>query len=98
MDLFPDAKPCRRPAGPTVVPWTCDADVPPGISAVARRLGARVVRSIRGLVVVVLGDGRTCWLNRRGEQTGRDSMGQPVPFLDDVPWGRASVSEQVRAA
>lgn len=98
MDLDLTGGTCRKPAAPTVVAWTCDANVPAGIRAVAEQLGARACRIVRGLIVVVLRDERCCWLNFQGEQTGRDSMGAAVPILEDVPWPMASVAERTRAA
>lgn len=87
----------RTPRRETVVPWESDVAVPAGIRKVAQQLGARGCYARMGRVVVVLGDGRECWLNMQGEQTGQSPHGA-VPILEDVPWPMASTTERTRAA
>lgn len=72
--------------------------VPIGIAKEADRLGAVLCESRIDRIIVVLADGRECWLNRQGEQTGRAPGGRVVAIWDDVPWPMASVSERTRAA
>lgn len=50
----------RRPLASVVIAWECDAGVPPGIGTVARKLGARGCYLRRGVICVLLGDGREC--------------------------------------
>jgi hypothetical protein len=95
VSLFPDLE-GRRAVKPAVVSWSCDVGVPVGIRIVAQRLGAQGAFLRGDRVVVVLGDGRPCWLNMKGEQVGRSPSG-PVAILDDVPWPIAATSERINA-
>lgn len=95
--LFPADRPRRRIARPESN-FQHDGDVPAGIVAEAKRIGARGCFVRNGLVLVLLADLKEVWLNREGQQTGRAPGGRAVAIRDDVVWGFAPVNQRTRAA